>query len=261
MKFIFSLILIIFLSSAHINAADTNTLKFDNEKINEFIKKNNLNKIRPNKFEKEKKFDITKLKPFIFLAIIIFGVIFSLNKESREQENNIKPKKSKEKEQSRIDEFSYDDEENENWDTNDFESEDLKIKVEEKIHENNPYYFVLAIGNFSFKDKDFKSIEKENNQVKFTVYAFDVTDKEKEVALQGLADPYKDENYLLSSTRNMEAKPGYGYFEWTPIFLFPKSLVVPPYRGERKIKFVVSTTKINAKFEQGKIVNEKDFYF
>ena len=69
----------------------------------------------------------------------------------------------------------------------------------------------MAIGNFSFKDKDFKSIEKENNQVKFTVYAFDVTDKEKEVALQGLTDPYKDENYLLSSTRNMEAKPGYGY--------------------------------------------------
>jgi hypothetical protein len=59
----------------------------------------------------------------------------------------------------------------------------------------------------------------------------------------------------------MEAEPGYGYFEWTPIFIFPKSLVIPPYRGERKIKFVVSTTKINAKFEQGKIVNEKDFYF
>ena len=39
MKFIFSLILIIFLSSAHINAADTNTLKFDNEKINEFSEK------------------------------------------------------------------------------------------------------------------------------------------------------------------------------------------------------------------------------
>ena len=286
MKFIFSLILIIFLSSAHINAADTNTLKFDNEKINEFIKKNNLNKIRPNKFEKEKKFDITKLKPFIFLAIIIFGVIFSLNKESREQENNIKPKKSKHKNQSRIDEFvkrsnkkntdreredefSYDEENYEDEMRQKAEedflselySEDLKIKVEEKIHENNPYYFVLAIGNFIFKDKDFKSIEKENNQVKFTVYAFDVTDKEKEVALQGLTDPYKDENYLLSSTRNMETKPGYGYFEWTPIFLFPKSLVVPPYRGERKIKFVVSTTKINAKFEQGKIVNEKDFYF
>ena len=79
MKFVFSLIFIIFLSSTNINAADTNTLTFDNEQLNEFIKKNNLNKIRPNKFEKEKKFDIRKLKPFIFLAIIIFGVIFSLS--------------------------------------------------------------------------------------------------------------------------------------------------------------------------------------
>ena len=66
MKFIFSLILIIFLSSAHINAADTNILKFD-EKINEFKKKNNLiKKIRPNKFEKEKKFDITKKEKMNF---------------------------------------------------------------------------------------------------------------------------------------------------------------------------------------------------
>ena len=82
MRFIFSLVIILFLSSVNISAAETNELKFDNEKINEFIKKNNLNKIRPNKFEKEKKFDITKLKPFIFLAIIIFAVIASLNKNN-----------------------------------------------------------------------------------------------------------------------------------------------------------------------------------
>ena len=277
MKFVFSLIFIIFLSSTNINAADTNTLKFDNEQLNEFIKKNNLNKIRPNKFKKEKKFDIRKLKPFIFLGIIIIGVIVSLNNESSEQENNTKSKKSKNRNQSRIDEFidksnkkntdkqrkdefSYDDEDYKDYE-DELETGDLKIMVEEKIDENKPFYFVSAIGNLNFKDKDFKSIEKENNQVKFTVYAFDVTDKEKEVALQGLTEPFKDENYLLSSTRNMEAEPGYGYFEWTPIFIFPKSLVIPPYRGERKIKFVVSATKINAKFEQGKIISNKDCYF
>ena len=232
--------------------------------------------------KKEKEFDITKLKPFIPLAILIFAAINFLSGESPKQQNNTSPKRSKNNNQSRIDEFinksnkkntdkeredefSYDDE-----DYKDYEDEaawdasgigDLKIKVEEKIDENKPFYFVLAIGNFNFKDKVFKSIEKENNQAKFTIYAFDVTDKEKEVVLQGLTEPFKDENYLLSSTRNMETKPGYGYFEWTPIFLFPKSIVVPPYRGERKIKFVVSATKINAKFEQGKIISNKDFYF
>ena len=283
MKFIFSLILILFLSSANISSADTKELKFNNEKINEFIKKNKLNN---NIIKKEKEFDITKLKPFIPLAILIFVAISALSRESSKQQNNTRPKKSVNNNQSRIDEFikksnkknidkeredefSYDEED---WDSeiqkkanDDFLSEiyqqDLKIKVEEKIDENRLFYFISGIGNLNFKDKDFKLIEKENDQAKFTVYAFDITDNEKEVALQGLTDPYKDENYILSSTRNMESKPGYGYTDWTPIFIFPKSLVIPPYRGERKIKFVVSATKINAKFEKGKIVNNKDFYF
>ena len=39
-------------------------------------------------------------------------------------------------------------------------SEDLKIKVEEKIEENKNFYFISGIGNLNFKDKDFKLIEK-----------------------------------------------------------------------------------------------------
>ena len=295
MKLIISLFFILILTSFNSNAADTpadtfdkqledyiegknnklpDTNIFNNEQLNEFLKKN---KISNKQFElikkrEEKKFDIQKLKPFLFLAIIIFAVFSSLNRETRE--NTTKPKKSKNRNQSRIDEFinksnkknkdkqredefSYDEEDYKD----ELETRDLKIKIEERIDENKPYYFISGIGNLNFKDKDFKSIEKENNQVKFTVYVFDVTDKEKEVVLQGLTEPFKDENYLLSSTRNIETKLGYGYFEWTPIFLFPKSIVVPPYRGERKIKFVVSATKINAKFEQGKIISNKDFYF
>ena len=50
-------------------------------------------------------------------------------------------------------------------------SEDLKIQVEEKIDENKPFYFISGFGNLNFKDKDFKSIEEENDQAKFTVYA------------------------------------------------------------------------------------------
>ena len=95
MKFIFSLLFIIFVSSANINAADTNSLKFDNEQLNEFLKKNKLDKKKLGNYEK--KFDITNLKPFIPLAIIIFALIIGLNKESSEKENNTKPKKSKNK--------------------------------------------------------------------------------------------------------------------------------------------------------------------
>ena len=285
MRFIFSLIIIIFLSSTNINATETNTFKFDNEQLNEFIKKNKLN----NKFvKKEKEFDISKFKGLIpVILVIIYLLFFREFKGFVEEEGRIKKNKSKDKNQSKIDEFvkesnkkhkdkeredefSYDEEnyedEMQQKANKDFLSElyygDLKIKIEEKIIENELYHAVLAIGNITsnFNDDIFKSIKKENDQVKFTIYVFDVTDKEKETVLQCLTDPFKDENNFLSSTRNMEVKVGYSYEEWTTMFLFPKSIVVPPYRGERKIKFVVSATKINSKFEQGKTVRKKDLY-
>ena len=89
------------------------------------------------------------------------------------------------KDKEREDEFSYDEENYEdemqqkaNKDfLSELYSEDLKIKVEEKIEENKNFYFISGIGNLNFKDKDFKLIKKENDQAKFTVYAFDITDK------------------------------------------------------------------------------------
>ena len=271
MRIIFSLIFIIFLSSTNINAAETNTPKLDKKQLNEFVKKLKQEKIRPNNIEKEKKFNIQKFKPFIFLAIVMFFVISSLSRETKE--NTTKPKKSKNKNVDKEieDEFSYNDEERDDgyYDESDHyvtSPKDLKIKIEEKIIENNPYYAVMAFGDITwyFEEDFFNSIKKENDQVKFTIYAFDVTeeetDKEKNIALQCLTDPFKDENNLLSSARNMEVKVGYAYDIWTPMFFFPKSIVVPPYRGERKIKFVLSATKINAKFEQGKTVRKKDLY-
>ena len=78
MRFIFSLLLIIFFSSTNINAADTNTLELNNKQINGFLKEiTKANKI-PNNFKKEKKFDIQKLKPFLFIAIIIYIILLGL---------------------------------------------------------------------------------------------------------------------------------------------------------------------------------------
>ena len=144
------------------------------------------------------KFDIQKLKPFLFIAIIIFAVFSSLNRETIE--NTTKPKKSKNRNKEIEDEFSYDEENYEDEmrreAEEDFLSElyygDLKIKIEEKIIENELYHAVLAIGNITsnFNDDIFKSIKKDNDQVKFTIYVFDVTDKEKETV--------KDQTYKWS---------------------------------------------------------------
>ena len=55
----------------------------------------------------------------------------------------------------------------------------------------------------------------------------------------------------------MEVGVGLAYHDWTPMFRFPKSLVIPPSRGQRILKFVVCASKLKSKFDQGKIKNKK----
>ena len=45
------------------------------------------------------------------------------------------------------------------------------------------------------------------------------------------------------------------------MFLFPKTQLIPPYRGERKLKFILYMSSKNAQFENGKIKSEKDLYY
>jgi hypothetical protein len=120
---------------------------------------------------------------------------------------------------------------------------------------------IEAKGPLNFTKEQINQSEKENEEAKFSCYVFDITDKDNEIPLQGLTDPYKDENYLLSSTRNMKVGVGLAYHDWTAMFRFPKSLVIPPNRGQRILKFVVCASKLKSKFDQGKIKNKKDLYF
>ena len=68
MRFIFLLVIILFLSSANISAADTNKLNFNSKELNEFIKNNKLNDTIP---KKEKEFDISKYRGLIILVVAI----------------------------------------------------------------------------------------------------------------------------------------------------------------------------------------------
>ena len=94
MRFIFSLIIILFLSSVNISAADTNKLNFNSKEINELIKNNKLNDIIP---KKEKEFDITKYRGLIILVVAILIGIFSRGGFTGfdEEEGRIKKKKIK----------------------------------------------------------------------------------------------------------------------------------------------------------------------
>ena len=118
----------------------------------------------------------------------------------------------------------------------------------------------MAFGMLGFTKDQIDQTKLEKEEAKFTCYVFDITDKDNEIPLQGLTDPYKDDSFLLSSNRNMKVGFGFAYNEWTPMFRFPVHLVVPPNRGKRKIKFIVSATKINAQFENG-LIKKKRFVF
>ena len=188
-----------------------------------------------NKTEKKRKFDKKKNKDSSDELEENFNDYFGINEDKKYE-----------------DEWNYDNE-------NQFDS--IKILVKEQIYENIQMLDIEAKGPLNFTKDQIKLAEKEEEEAKFSCYVFDITDKDNEIPIQGLTDPYKDENYLLSSSRSMKVGLGFSYIDWTPMFRFPKSLVIPPNRGERKLKFVIYATKLKAKFEQGKIKNKKDLYF
>ena len=61
----------------------------------------------------------------------------------------------------------------------------------------------------------------------------------------------------------MTIEPRSAYLEWSDMFFFPKVLLVPAYRGKRKIEFVLNVTSIDTKFLKGEIKTKKkeNLYF
>ena len=208
---------------------------------------------------------LQKLKPFIIPLIIVLYLIFRSDGDNKEKpQTNTKSKNSRNRNEEFIKKHNEtDDEYNNEWnyDDNEEQFDSIKISIKEQIYENTQMFDIEAKGPLNFTKDQIEQSEKENEEAKFSCYVFDITDKDNETPLQGLTDPYKDENYFLSSTRNMKVGVGLAYNDWTPMFRFPKSLVIPPNRGQRILKFVICASKLKSKFDQGIIKNKKDLYF
>ena len=238
----------------------------DDKKIREFLQNKN------NSFEKyEEKAEFSeffkKLRPFIVPLLIVLYLIFRSDSKTEDRpKKNTKTRNTrsrtedfvkKHNEDHKIADKDYEDE----WNYDQQELNSLQIKIEKQQVESLKVFDVMAFGMLGFTKDQIDQTKLEKEEAKFTCYVFDITDKDNEIPLQGLTDPYKDDSFLLSSNRNMKVGIGFAYNEWTPMFRFPVHLVVPPYRGKRKIKFIVSATKINAQFENGLIKKKKDLYF
>jgi hypothetical protein len=214
---------------------------------------------------------LKNLKPFIIPLLIVLYLISRSDGDSKEKpKTNTKSKNSRNRNEEFIKKHNENDNNNEtndeydkewNYDDNEDQFDSIKISIKEQTYDNTQMFDIEAKGPLNFTKEQINQSEKENEEAKFSCYVFDITDKDNEIPLQGLTDPYKDENYLLSSTRNMKVGVGLAYHDWTAMFRFPKSLVIPPNRGQRILKFVVCASKLKSKFDQGKIKNKKDLYF
>ena len=214
---------------------------------------------------------LKNLKPFIIPLLIVLYLIFRSDGDSKEKPKiNTKSKNSRnrneefiKKHNENVNNNETDDEYDNEWnyDDNEDQFDSIKISIKEQTYDNTQMFDIEAKGPLNFTKEQINQSEKENEEAKFSCYVFDITDKDNEIPLQGLTDPYKDENYLLSSTRNMKVGLAFAYNDWTAMFRFPKSIIIPPNRGQRILKFVVCASKIKSKFDQGKIKNKKDLYF
>ena len=241
------------------------TPKLSNDEIKDLIKK----LPRENSVTQSNSYEdwFKKLRPFIVPLLIVLYLIFKSDSKTEEKpKKNTKTKNKrsrseefvkKHNEDYKITDKDYEDE----WNYDQQELDTLQIKVERQQVENFKVFDVMAFGMLGFTKDQIDQTKLENEEAKFTCYVFDVTDKDNEIPLQGLTEQYKDDSFLLSLNRNMRVGVGFAYNEWTPMFRFPAHLVVPPNRGKRKIKFIVSATKINAKFDNGLIKKKKDLYY
>ena len=274
MKLLISFLISIFLLSSNLYSSENtreNVIKLNDntqlvkpkiseEQFRELIRKlPNKENIRDTYKETSNDFMefVKKLRPLLVPAIII---IWLMSRSSNKSEDKPKQNKKNKSVRSRTEEFikhhneshnkdenketendkSYEDE----WNYDQEEIPNLRIKIEEQQVEDSKVYDVEAFGILGFTQEQIDQTKIENEEAKFTCYVFDVTDKNNEIALQGLTDPFRDDKFLLQSSRNMKVGLGYAYNSWTPMFRFPVSLVIPPNRGKTKIKISSKCYKI-----------------
>ena len=250
----------------------TETPKLSNEQLQDLTKKLSSEDSVTQSKSSEGWFQ--KLRPFIVPLIIVLILISrTINETGDKPKKNPKTKSTRSQTEEFIKKHNEDHKNNkiiktknneeyeDEWNYDQDELEQLRIKIKEQQVEDLKVYDVEALGILGFTQEQIDQTENENEEAKFTCYVFDVTDENNEIALQGLTDQYRDDKFLLQSSRNMKVGLGYAYNMWTPMFRFPVSIVIPPNRGKRKLKFVVSATKLNAEFDNGKIKNKKDLYF
>ena len=249
MKLLISFLISIFLLSSNLYASENSTAvpKIENKQIQKLLESKNSITQKTRSFKNDLLEVFKHIRPFIVPAIIVIWLItWSSNKSKDKPVQNKKTKSASSRTEEDVENKNGDHKDDNNKETeNDKSYEDewnydqeeipnLRIKIEEQQVEDSKVYDVEAFGILGFTQEQIDQTKIENEEAKFTCYVFDVTDENNEITLQGLTDPFRDDKFLLQSSRNMKVGLGYAYNAWTPMFRFPVSIVIPPNRGKRK---------------------------
>jgi len=124
--------------------------------------------------------------------------------------------------------------------------DELEIKVVKEKIENFFGYII--------------KMEEDDGKAKFSLYIFDITDPNNKIPLTSNTEEWHDEEYLLFNTREMKIEYGAHYLDWSGLFALPEFIIVPPYKGKRKLEFKLYATSLKTKFTKGKpiVENEKN---
>ena len=137
------------------------------------------------------------IKVFLIPILIVISLLF-ISENKSEKKNKLQGKRNKkssdEFEDNLNDYFGtgdkkkYEDE----WNYDQQELNSLQIKIEKQQIESLKVFDVMAFGMLGFTKDQIDQTKLEKEEAKFTCYVFDITDKDNEIPLQGLTDPYKD---------------------------------------------------------------------
>ena len=206
---------------------------------------------------------LKKSRPFWIIGIILLFIIFRSAEEEKPKtktrnknesanrwvEEKNKKDSTRKADRDREDEWDYDEEID---DLNDDLGE-LKIKTEIKDIGNIYSYAIKGKGTIDIFSK---LVDQDNEKAKFSISIFDVTEPDKRTEIPCGDETYAQDGHLFLS-REMTIEPRSAYLEWSDMFFFPKVLLVPAYRGKRKIEFVLNVTSIDTKFLKGEIKTKK----
>ena len=159
-----------------------------------FDAKNLNNKITDNKI-KNKNFDLSKYKTFLHLAF--WGLIIAYLMYRNDKKNQQELERRKEY-------FS----ENDNFDYNNFESNELFFYAKEDFLENVKGILVFGQGQLNIPSNRLKN---DGNKLKLSVYISDVTEDGNSYNLKCEDANFSDQDKLLCFSKNLEITDGSAY--------------------------------------------------